>query len=162
MHMYNLCMLTSYEFLNPEFICIFIIFAGFILGLGGTTVIDILGFLGRNSLYWTDAAIKCHKVTKPLVWTGIFLIVIGVLYEWLTFQKNFLILERLLIITGLILNGSFLSFYISPLLLKREANKEANQILPNSLKLKITVSFLLSATMWWSLFAITVYRILQI
>ena len=46
---------------------IFIVIAGYIVGLGAVTVIDILGFLGRKSSYWTEATIRAHKVTKPLI-----------------------------------------------------------------------------------------------
>ena len=56
---------------------IFIVIAGYIVGLGAVTVIDILGFLGRKSSYWTEATIRAHKVTKPLIWIGIFLVCLG-------------------------------------------------------------------------------------
>jgi hypothetical protein len=32
---------------------VFLIISGYIIGLGAVTVIDILGFLGRKSSYWT-------------------------------------------------------------------------------------------------------------
>ena len=50
---------------NLDFIGLFIFIAGFIIGLGAVTVIDIHGFLGRKSAYWTEATIRTHKVTKP-------------------------------------------------------------------------------------------------
>ena len=56
---------------------LFILFAGFIIGLGAVTVIDLHGFLGRTSTYWTEATTRTHKVTKPLIWAGMFLVIIG-------------------------------------------------------------------------------------
>jgi hypothetical protein len=54
-----------------------IFIAGFIIGLGAVTVIDLHGFLGRKSSYWTEATIRTHKITKPLIWIGIFLAILG-------------------------------------------------------------------------------------
>ena len=49
---------------------LFIFMSGFVIGLGAVTVIDIHGFLGRKSSYWTEATTRTHKVTKPLIWGG--------------------------------------------------------------------------------------------
>lgn len=60
-----------------DFVGLFVLIAGFIIGLGAVTVIDIHGFLGRKSAYWTEATTRTHKVTKPLIWIGIFLTIAG-------------------------------------------------------------------------------------
>jgi hypothetical protein len=60
-----------------NFIGLFLILSGYIIGLGSVTVIDTLGFLARKSTYWTESTIRAHKVTKPLIWLGLFLIFIG-------------------------------------------------------------------------------------
>lgn len=60
-----------------EVIGLFLFIAGFIIGLGAVTVIDIHGFLGRKSSYWTEATIRTHKVTKPLIWLGMSLAILG-------------------------------------------------------------------------------------
>lgn len=46
---------------------LFLFLAGFVIGLGAVSVIDVLGFLGRTSRYWTEATVRAHKVTKPLI-----------------------------------------------------------------------------------------------
>jgi hypothetical protein len=56
---------------------VFLFIAGFIVGLGAITVIDIHGFLGQKSSYWTEATTRTHKVTKPLIWIGLFSAVTG-------------------------------------------------------------------------------------
>ncbi len=56
---------------------LFLFIGGFIIGLGAVTVIDIHGFLGRKSAYWTEATTRTHKVTKPMIWVGIALVIIG-------------------------------------------------------------------------------------
>ncbi|MFZ2523449.1 MAG: hypothetical protein WAW92_03625, partial [Minisyncoccia bacterium] len=60
-----------------DFIGLFLLIAGFVVGLGAVTVIDIHGFLGRKSQYWTEATTRTHKVTKPMIWVGIILALIG-------------------------------------------------------------------------------------
>ena len=37
-----------------DIIGLFLLIAGFIIGLGAVTVIDLHGFLGRTSSYWTE------------------------------------------------------------------------------------------------------------
>lgn len=49
----------------------------------------------------------------------------------------------------LILNGVFLSFYVSPFLLKREREGKAKELLPRALQSKIVVSFVISFIGWW-------------
>lgn len=139
-------------------ISVFIILAGFIIGLGAVTVIDIHGFLGRKSKYWTEATTRTHKVTKPIIWVGICLVVIGgfVLYRNETLTGIPLI--HLLIIIILILNGLFLSLKISPYLLKREKEGRSSKLLPKSLQNKIVVSLIISDIGWWGgLFLFVIY-----
>jgi hypothetical protein len=128
---------------------LFLIFSGYIFGLGAVTVIDILGFLGTKSSYWNEATIRTHKVTKPLIWLGTFLAVAG---YFLYFKDNYdsnTFKSLVLIFSILILNGIFLSFYISPILLKREKEGLSKEILSKSLQLKIFISFIISDLGWW-------------
>ena len=133
-----------------NFISLFLIIAGYVIGLGAVTVIDTLGFLGRKSSYWTEATIRAHKVTKPLIWLGIFLILIGS-YFYKNLNSNLIYFFIILI-----LNGIFLSFYISPILLDREKRGKQKELLPINLQVKITISFIISFLTWWgSLFLLT-------
>ena len=132
---------------------IFIIISGYIIGLGAITVIDILGFLGRKSSYWTEATIRAHKVTKPLIWMGIFLLLIG--YYLLNLPNYFLYIYTLLI-----LNGIFLTFYVSPYLLKMESKGKQKELLPNTLQNKIFISFIFSFLGWWGSLALLITYIL--
>jgi len=143
-----------------EIISYSLIFSGFIIGLGAVTVIDILGFLGRNSRYWTEATIRTHKVTKPLIWIGIILLTLGTIYSGvLLFSHKYFFYLKIIFIIVLILNGLFLSFYVSPYLIRQEKLGKSDKILPFQLQLKITVSFLISVIFWWSLFAINIYEL---
>ncbi len=131
---------------------IFITLAGFIIGLGAVTVIDLHGFLGRKSHYWTEATIRTHKVTKPLIWLGTILVLVGhIMLERFGFWGIPELTLRLLIISALVLNGCFLSFVVSPALLKREMDGHAKDLLPQALQNKITISFIISFTGWWGL-----------
>lgn len=134
---------------NLDFIGLFILLAGFVIGLGAVTVIDIHGFLGRKSSYWTEATIRTHKVTKPLIWFGIFLAIIGgfILYRNQPFSG--IVLYHSCIAGILILNGLFLSCYVSPILLKREHEGRQAEMLPKSLQNKILISLLISDVGWW-------------
>ncbi len=135
--------------INLDFIGLFILLAGFVIGLGAVTVIDIHGFLGRKSSYWTEATIRTHKVTKPLIWLGIFLAIIGGFLFYRDQAFSGIPMYHSLIAFILILNGLFLSFYISPFLLKRENEGRQAEVLPKSLQDKIVVSLLISDIGWW-------------
>ena len=133
-----------------ELFFIFLVIAGFIIGLGAVTVIDIHGFFARKSPYWTEATIRTHKITKPLIWFGIVLVAIGTFllgFNALISSSDFAF--RFFIIFLLVLNGSFLSFVISPELLKREKAGRGSEILPREMQNKIMISFFVSIFLWW-------------
>jgi len=117
-------------------------FSGYIIGLGAVTVIDTLGFLGRKSSYWAEATIRAHKVTKPLIWLGIFLVICGASLLKLPLYFYYIYL-------ALVLNGLFLSFYVSPYLLKMEQKGKQKELLPISMQSKIAISFVVSFIGWW-------------
>jgi hypothetical protein len=139
---------------------LFLHLAGFVIGLGAVTVIDLHGFLGRNSSYWTEATTRTHKVTKPLIWVGLSLAIIGAaifnrVQGWTTILQVQAAIAFLLII-----NGIFLSFRVSPFLLQREKEGKSAEILPASLQQKITVAFIISFIGWWSCLLLTVIDLL--
>jgi hypothetical protein len=138
---------------------IFLFIAGFIIGLGAVTVIDLHGFLGRTSSYWTEATIRTHKITKPLIWMGMFLAILGgiITYRNIGFSGTALIHAFLAIV--LVLNGCFLSFWVSPQLLRREKEGKAHEILPSKLQMKIAASFVVSVIGWWSSLFLLVWYI---
>jgi hypothetical protein len=128
---------------------LFLLMAGFALGLGSVTVTDVHGLLGRQSPYWMDAAIRAHKVTKPLIWTGVTLAIIGGLLYYRNAPLAGIPLIHGMLAVVLILNGAFLSFYISPMLLQREQEGKARQALSDQVQARIALSFLLSDAGWW-------------
>ena len=129
---------------------LFLFMAGFIIGLGAVTVIDLHGFLGRKSSYWTEATTRTHKVTKPLIWIGLLLAIIGGLITYRKSGLSGVASFQLFIVILLVFNGLFLSFRVSPFLLKREKEGRADELLPSSLQVKITISFIISFLGWWS------------
>lgn len=144
-----------------DFIGLFIFITGFIIGLGAVTVIDIHGFLGRKSHYWTEATTRTHKVTKPLIWIGIVLAIIGGTIFYRNESFSGIPFYHALIASVLILNGLFLSFYVSPFLLAREREGRQAELLPDSLQKKIVKSFVLSDMGWWGGLALLVWYIVQ-
>jgi hypothetical protein len=152
-------------YLSPHIldgIGLFILLAGFIVGLGAVTVIDIHGFLGRKSSYWTEATIRTHKVTKILIWIGIFFVILGgsIFYRNESFLGIPLVHSFITLI--LIINGLFLSLKVSPFLLKREREGREKELLPLSLQKKITLSFIVSFVGWWGSLLLLVMYILQL
>lgn len=133
-----------------ETLGLFLLIAGFIIGLGAVTVIDTLGFLGQKSSYWTLTTIRAHKVTKPLIWFGTILAIIGgvLFYQNKPFEGTPVV--HLILAVLLVLNGIFLSFYVSPRLLKQERDGNGDKVLPRTLQNKIKVSFVVSFLGWWS------------
>ncbi len=143
-----------------DVIGLFLLLAGFVIGLGAVTVIDIHGFLGRTSSYWTEATTRTHKVTKPMIWAGISLAVVGGLIFYRTHGLSGIPLVHAFIALILIINGCFLSFGVSPFLLKREKEGRSGELLPASLQRKIVVSLIVSDIGWWGgLFLLVVYLV---
>jgi hypothetical protein len=143
-----------------DFIGLFLFLSGFVVGLGAVTVIDIHGLLGRNSPYWTEATTRTHKVTKPMIWVGMFLCILGgVLFYRNTGFTDIPRLHALLAIV-LVINGYFLSFKISPLLLQREKEGKSSELLPKSFQSKIILSLIVSDLGWWGALLLLVYYII--
>lgn len=139
---------------------LFIMLAGFVLGLGAVVVIDVHGFLGRRSVYWNEATTRTHKVTKPLIWVGMILAIVGgfIVYWGEPFVGVPLI--HSIVAFVLVLNGCFLSFSVSPFLLQREREGKAGELLPRLWQRKIMVSLLFSDVGWWgSLFLLAYYLV---
>lgn len=128
----------------------FLHLAGIIIALGAVTVIDTLGFVSRNSKVWTQVTIKAHHITKPLIWLGTLFMVFSWVFIY-SLSGSYLLKSFLILI--LILNGLFLSFYISPYLDKLEGR---NVLLPKELQIKITISMLISFFSWWILVYLTI------
>lgn len=130
------------------FLSLLLILAGFIIGLGAVTVIDLHGFLARQSSYWTVATTRTHKITKPLIWIGMSLLILGSLL-WYQQTSHHFFVYHLGIFAVLLLNGLFLSFRVSPFLTAREKCGEDAQLLPAVWQRNITISFLISFCGWW-------------
>ena len=148
------------HFLSLDVVGLFIMLAGFVIGLGAVVVIDVHGFLGRRSAYWSEATTRTHKVTKPLIWVGMLLAIGGgcVVYWGEPFIG--IPLVHSVAAAVLLLNGCFLSFSVSPFLLRREREGKAKDLLPKSWQRKIMISLLLSDVGWWgSLFLLACYLV---
>lgn len=140
-------------------LCVF--FAGFVIGLGAVAVIDIHGFLGRKSSYWTEATTRTHKVTKPLIWVGILLAVVGGMLLYRAESFSGIPFIHALIALMLIANGCFLSFSVSPFLLHREKEGQSAQLLPHAWQRKIAASLVVSDIGWWSGLFLLAYYLLS-
>jgi hypothetical protein len=138
-----------------EFLSLFLFIFGFIIGLGAVTVIDVHGFLARKSNYWTLATTRTHKVTKPMLWVGI----TAVFIAGLLFYSGAYLISHIILMILLVLNGIFLSFVVSPFLLKREREGMESEFLPKELQTKITISFVISIIGWWSSVAIFIVNL---
>jgi len=146
--------------MTSDFIGLFLLLAGFVIGLGAVTVIDIHGFLGRKSQYWNEATTRTHKVTKPMIWVGILLAVIGGVIFFRNEAFIGIPMYLTLIAGALILNGLFLSFRVSPYLLQKEKEGRSGELLPNSWQNKIMISLIFSDLGWWGGLAFIVYYLL--
>lgn len=138
---------------------LFSMISGLIIGLGAVTVIDLHGFLARQSSYWTEATTRTHKITKPLIWLGISFFLLGSFIYFKESLFSILHLIQLGLALVLILNGVFLTFVISPYLLSQERKGKQKELLPQSMQRRIMVSFLFSFVGWWSEVLLFVYII---
>lgn len=142
-------LLATNSLVSLDVLGLFLLLAGLIIGLGAVTVIDVHGFLGRHNPYWTEAAIRTHKVTKPLIWIGIILGIVGGFIFYRNESYSQLPIWQLCIALLLIANGLFLSFWVSPKLLERERDGHADELLPASWQRAMTASFIISFAGWW-------------
>lgn len=146
---------------TPLFFAIAITMAGYAIGLGAVTVIDLHGFLGRTSSYWTEATTRTHKVTKPLIWIGTALALLGGLATYTLLNQPDYRSIHIAAFALLIANGCFLSFSVSPYLLQREREGKGSELLPNSWQEKITASFIVSFLGWWLTLSLFAYALSQ-
>lgn len=130
--------------------------SGIIIGLGAVTVIDSMGFISRKDKKWIQTTIQAHHLTKPLIWIGTIIVILT--WIFILFKEGFTNLNfvKSIILIVLILNGSFLSFYISPLLDKLTGK---NELLPNTLQNKIAISMIISFIGWWSFVILTIAKL---
>ncbi len=142
-----------------DFIGLFILFAGFIIGLGAVTIIDIHGFLGRTSSYWTEATTRTHKVTKPLIWLGMLMITCGGFLFYKEYGLQPITIVHIISLFIMIINGVFLSFSVSPYLIEREKMGKEKELLSKTWQNKITISFLISFVLWWGNLLLVVWVI---
>jgi len=140
-----------------EFFALFVLLTGFIIGLGAVTVIDLHGFLARRSSYWTETTIRTHKVTKPLIWLGMTLALIGGIVFYSHYEFSVFHFTHSILVLVMILNGLFLSFYVSPYLLKMEKEGRQRELLPDQLQFLIVISFLISFFSWWGSLSVLVW-----
>lgn len=141
-----------------ETISLFILIAGFVIGLGAVTVIDWLGFLGRKSSYWTETTTRAHKVTKPLIWAGLALVIVGGIIFYKDAGLIWNTIYHLVSIPIMLGVGYFLSFKVSPFLIQREKEGKSSELLPIKWQICITIAFIFSFVSWWSnLFVLVLY-----
>jgi hypothetical protein len=139
-----------------QFLGLFLLIAGFVIGLGAVTVIDLHGFLGRRSAYWTEATTRTHKVTKPLIWVGMALAFVGGFIFYRDAGLTAVTVTHLISAAVMVLNGIFLSFSASPFLLKREQEGRSAELLPSAWQIKIAISFIISFVSWWGNLALII------
>jgi hypothetical protein len=149
--------LKQHCMINLDFIGLFVLLSGFVIGLGAVTVIDIHGLLGRKSNYWTEATTRTHKVTKPLIWVGIILAIMGGVIFFRNESFGGVPVYLSVIAGVLIINGLFLSFSVSPYLLRREAEQRASELLPESWQRRIIVGLVVSDLGWWGSLALVAW-----
>ncbi len=138
-----------------------ILLSGYVIGLGAVTVIDWHGWLGRTSTYWTEATIRTHKVTKPLIWLGLCLVILGALGHFSFTGLSTSAYVFIALVAILVVNGLYLTVTISPQLLARERTGRAAELLPMSLQYPIMISFIISWLGWWGSFLLIVYLLQQ-
>lgn len=144
-----------------DFVGLFILIAGYVIGLGAVTVIDIHGFLGRKSPYWTEATTRTHKVTKPMIWVGIFIAIVGGAIFFRSYPYEGVPFYLSIAALVMIINGIFLSFSVSPYMLQREKEGRQAELLPRAWQTKIMISLIFSDVFWWGSLLLLVYHLIS-
>ncbi len=145
--------------INLDFVGLFLLMVGYVIGLGAVTVIDLHGFLGRKSSYWTEATTRTHKVTKPMIWVGTTLAIIGGVIFFRSYPYEGLPFYLSIAALVMIINGIFLSFSVSPYMLQREKEGRQADLLPQSWQTKIMISLIFSDLFWWGSLLLLTYHL---
>lgn len=144
-----------------DYFSVWLMVAGLVIVVGSVNVIDWLAWFSRKSSYWTESTIRAHKVTKPLDWFGAGVLLIGGILYYRHIGLVELAVWQLAIFIILCLNGAYLSFVISPELLRRESAGRIAEILPATMQKKITASFILSFVGWWTEISLLVWALVS-
>jgi hypothetical protein len=142
-----------------DFFGLFILLAGNVIGLGAVIVVDLHVFLGRRSRYWAETAIRVHKVTKPLIWMGIALVLIGGAIFYRGNYSAVIPLVQAVVVLLLILNRLFLTYRVSPFLLAREEEDRAGELLSASWQRKMAAASIVSIVGWWGSLGLLVWYV---
>ncbi|MGB0925195.1 MAG: hypothetical protein ACPGTS_00625 [Minisyncoccia bacterium] len=140
-----------------SFLPLLFIITGFVVGLGSVMVMDVHGFLSRNSAYWTEAAIRTHKIAKPMSWIGTVLLLLGSV----SMYTGFFLALQLVLILAMVLNNLFLSFAASPFFVHREKIGEAHKPLSSDWLWRMVFNFLLASVAWWGSVILCIMFIIQ-
>ena len=138
---------------------IFVYLAGFVLGIGSSTVIGFLGLLARKSHYWTLTAVRAPKVTKFLVWVGMCVSVFGFMLFYADEGFDSFTIGHLSLFVILIINGLVFSYVISPMLNQKDDEGKDSALLDKNWQVRITVSYLISFICWWAALALLAVRL---
>jgi hypothetical protein len=84
-----------------------------------------------------------------MIWIGITLAIIGGLIFYRDSVFFGIPMMHAFMALGLIANGYFLSFKVSPFMLQREKEGRSGELLPASWQKKIIVSLIVSDILWW-------------
>ncbi len=116
---------------------------GIIIAFGADIVIATHGVLARKNIQWTKNTIEAHHVTKPLIWAG----TITALATWIILLPRDppYATEKLILFILLIMNGSFLSFYISP---RIDVQRGENKRFPKRIQYLTIASMTVSVSLW--------------
>lgn len=128
-----------------HFLPLLFIIAGFVVGLGSVTVMDVQGFLARDSVYWSDTVIRTHRVAKPMSWAGMILLFLGSV----SLYTGFTLAIQLFLIILLIVNNLFLSLAASPFFIRHEKGSESNKPISSDWVWRMVLNFLLASVAWW-------------
>jgi hypothetical protein len=127
---------------------------GLVIGMGAAIVIETLGFISRKSSSWTSVTIDAHHVTKPLIWTGTLLLGVTWIMIAGTNVFSFPYAYKTLLILLLLLNGSYLSFVISPRLIMHK-KKHGMAVLSSNLQSLILPGAVVSVIGWLAMVFLT-------
>ncbi|MFT4309605.1 MAG: hypothetical protein ACMXYL_03905 [Candidatus Woesearchaeota archaeon] len=120
---------------------------GLVIGMGSAIVIETIGFIARKSGFWTRVAVDTHYVTKPLIWFGTILLSLS----WILIMESDAIVHpyywKTLLLLLLIINGSYLSFFVSPRIINHRKHSDGEP-LPSKLQTIILPSAIVSVLGW--------------
>lgn len=141
---------------------------GFILGLGGAMITDILFMRFLRDFRISEKEADVMSTTSQVIWFGLAIVIVTGLGLYLPLMDNYhestKFLAKMVVVAVVAVNGAFLNLFVEPRLVTICFNAKEQAITPEMVRFR-RLAFALGAVSfvsWWSAFVLGSFRSLPL